>query len=343
MRGYMDAYRVSCARKVIEAVRARGLHERAAVIAITTTIVETGIRNISEEVDHDSLGLFQQRASWGTVAERLNPSVATNKFLSKMLTKYPNNTWRTAPIGEVCQAVQVSAYPSRYQPEAGDAQIIVDVLSNRVSLSDYNGDGTSEIAVFRPSIREWHSYGKVLARDWGQPGDIPLAGDYDGDGTSDIAIFRPTTGEWHSYGKVLATGWGQPGDIPLSGDYDGDGTSDIAIFRPTTGEWHSYGKVLATGWGRPGDIPLSGDYTGDGISDIALYRPSTREWMRYGKVMVTGWGQPGDIPLSGDYNGDGTSDIAIFRPSTGEWHRYGAVLAENWGEVGDIPTGSYLP
>ncbi|MFC5927983.1 hypothetical protein ACFQGL_32160, partial [Micromonospora vulcania] len=187
MRGYMDAYRVSCARKVIEAVRARGLHERAAVIAITTTIVETGIRNISEEVDHDSLGLFQQRASWGTVAERLNPSVATNKFLSKMLTKYPNNTWRTAPIGEVCQAVQVSAYPSRYQPEAGDAQIIVDVLSNRVSLSDYNGDGTSEIAVFRPSIREWHSYGKVLARDWGQPGDIPLAGDYDGDGTSDIA------------------------------------------------------------------------------------------------------------------------------------------------------------
>ncbi|GAB3932720.1 hypothetical protein GCM10027614_02420 [Micromonospora vulcania] len=213
----------------------------------------------------------------------------------------------------------------------------------RVRLSDYNGDGTSEIAVFRPSIREWHGYGKVLARDWGQPGDIPLAGDYDGDGTSDIAIFRPSTGEWHSYGKVMATGWGGPGDIPLSGDYDGDGKSEIALFRPSTGEWMRYGRLMVSGWGQPGDIPLSGDYTGDGISDIALYRPSTREWMRYGKVMVTGWGQPGDIPLSGDYNGDGTSDIAIFRPSTGEWHRYGAVLAENWGEVGDIPTGSYLP
>jgi len=63
MRGYMTAYRVSCARMVIKAVHDRGLDPRAATIAIATTIVETSIQNISEEVDHDSLGLFQQRAS----------------------------------------------------------------------------------------------------------------------------------------------------------------------------------------------------------------------------------------------------------------------------------------
>ncbi|MEV0389995.1 hypothetical protein, partial [Nonomuraea sp. NPDC050643] len=128
MRGYMTAYRVSCARRVIEGVHERGLPKRAAAIAIATTIVESSIQNISEEVDHDSLGLFQQRASWGSRTQRLNPTWATNAFLDKMLRVYPNGGWRTAPIGEVCQAVQVSAYPDRYQVEASDAQIIVNTI-----------------------------------------------------------------------------------------------------------------------------------------------------------------------------------------------------------------------
>ncbi|WP_033667671.1 hypothetical protein, partial [Salinispora fenicalii] len=126
--GYMTAYRASCARKVVQAVQARGLDQRAAVIAITTTIVESTIQNIAEEVDHDSLGLFQQRASWGTRSQRLDPTWATNAFLNKMLKLYPNNSWLTAPVGEVCQAVQVSAYPDRYQKQVGDAEIIVAAI-----------------------------------------------------------------------------------------------------------------------------------------------------------------------------------------------------------------------
>ncbi|WP_201762127.1 MULTISPECIES: hypothetical protein [Nonomuraea] len=133
MRGYMSAYRVSCARKVIKAVYDRGLDRRAAVIAVATIIVETSVQNISEEVDHDSLGLFQQRASWGSRSQRLNPTWATNAFLDKMLRVYPNNSWKSAPIGEVCQAVQVSAYPDRYQVQAGDAQIIVNTIWPYVS------------------------------------------------------------------------------------------------------------------------------------------------------------------------------------------------------------------
>ncbi len=126
--GYMTAYRASCARKVVQAVQARGLDQRAAVIAITTTIVESTIQNIAEEVDHDSLGLFQQRASWGTRSQRLDPTWSTNAFLNKMLNLYPNSSWLTAPVGEVCQAVQVSAYPDRYQKQVGDAEIIVEAI-----------------------------------------------------------------------------------------------------------------------------------------------------------------------------------------------------------------------
>jgi hypothetical protein len=129
LRNAMTPYRVSCARAVIDAVQRRGLGERAAVIAITTTIVESGIENIKVEVDGTSLGLFQQIEAWGSATERLDPEWATNAFLDAMEDFYPNGTWRTAPIGEVCQTVQRSAYPARYQPQAADAQRIVDELS----------------------------------------------------------------------------------------------------------------------------------------------------------------------------------------------------------------------
>ncbi|MGC5014936.1 hypothetical protein ACLQ2R_29570 [Streptosporangium sp. DT93] len=128
MRGYMDGYRVSCARAVVGAVRARGLPREAAVIAITTAVVETGVRNIDREVDHDSLGVFQQRATWGGAAQRLDVAWSTGAFLDKMLRRYPDGSWRSAVVGDVCQRVQVSKYPERYQPQAADGQMIASAL-----------------------------------------------------------------------------------------------------------------------------------------------------------------------------------------------------------------------
>ena len=121
MRGALDGQRICCARQIVAAAKARRLHRRAAVIAVTTAIVESTLLNINKELDHDSLGLFQQRASWGSRQNRLNPTWATNAFLNAMLQKFPRNAWLTPPIGKVCQRVQVSAFPGRYQPQAPDA------------------------------------------------------------------------------------------------------------------------------------------------------------------------------------------------------------------------------
>ncbi len=128
LRGALDADRLCCARRIIAAVKARGLHRRAAVIAVTTAIVESTLLNIDRELDHDSLGLFQQRASWGSRAQRLNPTWATNAFLDSMQHKFPRSSWMPQPISRVCQRVQVSAYPGRYQLEVADARVIVFAL-----------------------------------------------------------------------------------------------------------------------------------------------------------------------------------------------------------------------
>ncbi|UJW32546.1 C40 family peptidase [Saccharothrix sp. AJ9571] len=109
---------------IVNQVIARSLPRRAAVLAISTGIVESGLRNL-DYGDRDSLGIFQQRPSqgWGTPAQILDPVYSTGKFLDALLA-VPG--WATMAPGAAQQAVQRSGFPDRYAPQEPHAEQIVD-------------------------------------------------------------------------------------------------------------------------------------------------------------------------------------------------------------------------
>jgi subtilisin-like proprotein convertase family protein len=142
---------------------------------------------------------------------------------------------------------------------------------------DYDGDGRTDVAIFRPATGEWFiaqsgSNNLVTIVGWGAPSstganDTEAPADYDGDGVTDVAVYRQSTGVWYirnSFSPTIQeTAFGAPGfgDTPVPGDYDGDGQADIAIYRSTTGEWFlrpSSGKPVTSfpfGYPPTGDRP----------------------------------------------------------------------------------------
>jgi hypothetical protein len=209
---------------------------------------------------------------------------------------------------------QTSVYrgftPTQYWGEPGDDPTVI---------ADYNGDGRTDTAVYRPGAPStWFiSPGNTsdMVVQWGEADDVPTPGDYDGDGRADIAVARPSgDGTWHwfirlSHGGVRVVQFGDVDDYIVPGDFDGDGRTDLAVTRDTNGvlTWYILGSssgFRSLQFGNTAtDYEVADDYDGDGRTDIAVWREESpgRFFIlnsSTGRMRVEAWGEPGDLPLA---------------------------------------------
>ncbi|MEJ7849440.1 MAG: choice-of-anchor Q domain-containing protein [Pyrinomonadaceae bacterium] len=226
--------------------------------------------------------------------------------------------------------------------------------------ADFDGDGTTDLSVYRPSEGNWYllrSQAGFNVTSWGLASDIVAPGDFDGDGKADFSVFRPSEGNWyiaHSGGTFTTGQFGLPGDIPVPADYDGDGKDDRAVFRPSDSTWYILNSnglnVRTQAFGLSGDKPVPGDYDGDLKADLSVFRPSNGTWYRAnsgnGNFVEQQWGLDGDIPVPADFDGDNRQDLAVWRPSTASWYilnsSNGGYNFRSFGLTGDVPVpGDY--
>ena len=137
----LDQAQTDNAATIVDVARRRGLPRRAMVVALATAMQESNLRNAASsavpdslgyqhqgvEVDHDSVGLFQQRPSqgWGTVAQLMDPVYAAGVFLDR-LVQVPG--WESMSVTAAAQAVQRSAFPGAYQKHQPLAEHVVAAL-----------------------------------------------------------------------------------------------------------------------------------------------------------------------------------------------------------------------
>ncbi|MEW2080172.1 VCBS repeat-containing protein, partial [Streptomyces sp. NPDC012403] len=239
---------------VLRVARTHNANAKVTLAAFEAGWVESHMNNLACG-DKDSIGVFQQRPSygWGTVEQIMDPWYAATQFVTRAIAndrKYPGYT-----AGQLAQSVQGSGFPTRYDEAEAKARALLAEAERSTGVfgggpTDFTGDGVDDIVTFTQNP-EADTYvapstgsefgGAKLWHDFFAPrGETPLTGDFNGDDKDDVVTFAhgPEADVYVSLsngdGFGPATVWhdffAQRHEVPAVGDVNADGFDDIVTF-----------------------------------------------------------------------------------------------------------------
>ena len=244
------------------------------MLANTSTYPESGdYPNDGDGSDHDSLGMFQMRpqAGWGSVEQLMDPTFQARAFFGgpdgpnypspRGLLDIPG--WQQMSKGEAAQAVEVSAYPDRYENYAPAADTILTPLTN--SSGSGSGGGAVPVAATGESSRVVFPLPEgtwVKTSDFG-PRTDPITGEERIHSGLDLAAPDGTEIMAAADGTVTRASYTDAGGgiIVIEHHIDGQTIATAYIHMWQTGIHVTVGQTVTAGQ-HIGDVGSSGHSTG---------------------------------------------------------------------------------
>lgn len=116
------------AAAIMNAAATLGLDRQAQIIGVMTAMGESSLHNIDygDLAGPDSRGLFQQRDSWGTLAQRMDPTTAATLFYERLVGV---EGWQTMAPTLAIHEVQRNADANHYARYEDEATAVVEALA----------------------------------------------------------------------------------------------------------------------------------------------------------------------------------------------------------------------
>lgn len=146
--------REKIALAIIQEGRRRGISDKGIKTALMASLDETDLQNLDYGMDGDNKGILQQRDSWGTAEQRMDPTYAAGKFYEE-LAKFD---YESMDEGDAAQKVQRSgtADGSNYREEAGEAdELMAKLGSGTTSTTSSTSSGTTTGGVQDVRVTNW--------------------------------------------------------------------------------------------------------------------------------------------------------------------------------------------
>ena len=284
----LNRQQLTHAATIIETgARTPGVGRDGIIIALMAALTESTLRQLANTgahpesgdfpndgngSDHDSLGLFQMRpaAGWGTVDELMDTGYQARAFYGgpdgpnypspRGLLDIPG--WQQMDKGEAAQAVEVSAYPDRYQNYEPVARAILQALTAGGGSGGSGVPGDASIPETTGLVFPLPNGTYTHTSDFGWRTD-PFTGERSFHSGTDWAAADGTPIFALADGVVTYAGMvgGTSGQITIEHTIDGERIASVYIHMWALGIHVQAGDRVAAGQ-HIGDVGSSGRSTG---------------------------------------------------------------------------------